>query len=331
MSIVTITPLVGSVVTAGLATSQSYTLVTRVGALTAQGKVVRLRFSLDVNRIFLEERLQTEYSSMTANNAPFISPSTGVTPLSGALSLAGIAMDTLPRVLMPVTGDLAATGNSATIQSRPRPDVGSLALSGVAPSLQFLPQVMGVATVSGTSGTSKDVTFGTTPQPGDLLLIFGGWNANTTDMTAPDYTSYPGASGSPASVRVISKWAVGGETGATVTWSTSASHDFITWVVRYADPTSTPETIQTNGTSTSPDPGNLTPSWGARRMMWVAAAHGNPTITVFPAELPSNQLTHTKVSVCSLITDATLGTLNPSAFTGTNGVWRATTIAILGM
>jgi hypothetical protein len=133
---------------------------------------------------------------------------------------------------------------------------------------------------TGTAGTTHTVSLPASIAAGDLLLIFlhgrdsGG--VNTPGFSAPSgwSTRYNTDNlGNAAGAAVFYKVASGSE-GASVNVTSTNNVESAHASARVTGYAGTPEsgTVAT-GTSTTPNPPSLTPSWGALDTLWFAVAH----------------------------------------------------------
>ena len=201
------------------------------------------------------------------------------------------------------------------------------------------PVVAGTGAVyntAGTTPTSHAVPLPNGVSPGDLLIVVfpydggggvawpAGWTeildrANGSHALAVAYRRADGSEGPTVSVITQAEQAVG------FMYRITGSHV-----------TTAPEIISAIGSSTTPDPSGLTPSWGSANTLWLAAygINGGPDKPGPSFPLTDNQLwARTGGSGASggaLASQViTAATLNPDAFVNTaNQQWVATTIAV---
>lgn len=186
---------------------------------------------------------------------------------------------------------------------------------------------------------------------GDLLLIILATDGNAT--VAGNLTTFATGtlwSNSTASTLRISVYyrICDGSEASTVTYTQSAGEDFVCRVLKYAAGSwhgTTPPQAATpaGGTSTSPNPPALTPSWGAEDTQWIAVAFPNSTQNSAPAGYPSNcpdnQLGARSRGATGQATlylataNVNTATFDPDAFSATvsgSVDWQAGTIAVRG-
>jgi hypothetical protein len=188
----------------------------------------------------------------------------------------------------------------------------------------------------GTTPTSHAVPLPNGVSPGDLLIVVfpydggggvawpAGWTeildrANGSHALAVAYRRADGSEGPTVSVITQAEQAVG------FTYRITGSHV-----------TTAPEIVSAVGSSTTPDPSGLTPSWGSANTLWLAAygINGGPDKPGPSFPLTDNQLwARTGGSGASggaLASQViTAATLNPDAFVNTaNLQWVAATIAV---
>lgn len=141
--------------------------------------------------------------------------------------------------------------------------------------------VTGVDTAGGGTKTFPSLT-GLTKNAGDLLIALCLEGVNSTPVG--EFSSWGGGftefadrglspAGSP-SFGCAYKFSTGSETGTfTVTTANTTSDDsaFFLLSIPGAHPSAAPEaTLLSGGSSTSADPDELTPSWGAADTLWIA-------------------------------------------------------------
>lgn len=150
-----------------------------------------------------------------------------------------------------------------------------------------------VATVNGnydTTGTDHTVYLPSGIESGDLLLAFfgcdRGWSARTITWASgwTQLANREGGWGYP-SVAIYYRVADGTE-GESISVSTSGSEASAHTTYRITGYSGTPEINSVaTGSSNSPNPGSLSPSWGAKDTLWFAfQCHdgGNDLTTAYP-------------------------------------------------
>ena len=140
-------------------------------------------------------------------------------------------------------------------------------------------------------------------------------------------------------ITVLWKVATGSE-GATVTVTTSGSTVYAAVAYRISNGQSV-EAGSASGTSTNPDPPSLSPTWGAAKTLWFAAAESIPTspggtnqISAFPSGYTNTQniigsdgTFSQRLGTCENQIEA--ATENPGTFTlNSSRPWMAVTIAV---
>lgn len=201
------------------------------------------------------------------------------------------------------------------------------------------PTVVTTAVTSdGAPVTSHTVNLPASLVNGNLLLMVftAGVAAGTVTATGWTFMTTEGAS---QSITIGYKTSNGSE-GATVTVSTTGNTKACTSVYQISGWTGTPEkgTIA-SGTSTTPDPPNLTPSWGSADNLWIAAcavANNGSIVTAAPTNY-TNLLTQgstggsTVIDMASAERQLTASSEDPGTFTlSVSKAWNAQTVAVQG-
>ena len=194
--------------------------------------------------------------------------------------------------------------------------------------------------------TATNVTMPATVNAGDLLLvILAGWNSsNAVNWTTPSGWTLLGSlvgGGTMRRLGVYYKVADGAEDGTSVNWVSSVNA-FNAWVVyRITGYSGTPEvSTGTTGTSSAPDSGSLSPSWGTQDTLWISCCGVQNSTSTAQASAPSGYAALTQVAAISSGQDVPrcssahrllrASSEDPGAF-GTSGPgWAAYTIAIRG-
>lgn len=207
------------------------------------------------------------------------------------------------------------------------------------------PQVQ--STSSGNSGanvTSQDITLPSGISAGDLILIFfNNDGAQVISVTSPasGWEGPVGQDVSPSNsnrLSVLWRWADGSE-GATITVSISSTEGcaWTCYRISGADQTTDPElSTATTGTSTAPNSGSLSPSWGAEDTLWfsVYGWDGNQSHSTYPTNYGSNQLTDRWANVAGAGIASASRELNASSedpgagAIGGSDQWVAYTVAV---
>lgn len=216
-----------------------------------------------------------------------------------------------------------------------------IAALGSAPTVGFPVYLSNTATdLGGADATSHLVQMPATVNSGDLLIALIGSDGSATITTPSGWTAMSTDTSSTVRASAFYKVAAGTEGGTTVDFVTSIAERMEAQVVRIQSGTyqSAPETTATNSNagSTTPDPPNLTPSWGSANTLWIAmmVADNTRTISVYP--LPNNQVRTANASTgtafvtlgtCS--NDVAASSLNPGTFTiNTSSPWATITLAV---
>lgn len=204
--------------------------------------------------------------------------------------------------------------------------------------------ISGHASNSGTTGTlSPTLGLGFTASAGDLLVAFVGSDAAITGHTYGgswvelDEQTYSGGRGSVGYLI-----ASGGETAISVTGSGTADR----WeavIIRIPagewHGTTAPEiATSTTGTSTAPDSGSLSPSWGSETdNIWISGCVRDDstanTVSAYPTNYGTAQTdsaaTTSSANVGAAVRLNTTATEDPGAFTiSASEAWRAWTVGV---
>lgn len=199
------------------------------------------------------------------------------------------------------------------------------------------------ATTSGfsTASTSHNVAMPASVSSGDLLIIqLGTGQTGANTITTPSGWTLL-HSGAPGSFRVVTfyKVASGTEGGTTVAvaMTTSLRASAIVHRIQVGTFSSSPEISAVNGTGTTPDPPNLSPTWGSANTLWIAsfASINNGAISAYP--FPNNNVTvsdggaggtgASRMGSCT--SEQTVSSLNPGSFTKSGSVgWWAMTVGV---
>jgi len=199
-----------------------------------------------------------------------------------------------------------------------------------------------------TAGTSHVLDWTTVPlgtvNPGDLLLILmnTGSTANTLNSHA-DYTELLDESGIAGALKILYRWATGGETAPTLVTSASTRSAEITYRITGAEDPAI-QVPQIGTTAATTDPPSITPTGGPKDFLYIAMvgstgeqADDGTYVTVFPTNYTESQQEKTcgvagtnlggLVGAAGRRTTAST-TENPSAFTVSEAASRTQTIAI---
>jgi len=199
-----------------------------------------------------------------------------------------------------------------------------------------------------TAGTSHTCNLPASISAGDLLILSVSAD-NTTISTPSGWTQLcTDINGTGARLSVFYKVA-GGSEGGTVSVSTGASTRSSHASYRITGYSGTPEAQTTNGSSTTPDPPSLTPSWGTFKTLWIVALASKTaivftshTVSAYPTGYSNNQISALANWTVSTTTHNLRNTIanrvkavsadNPSTFTiSQSGTWSVATIAVQGV
>lgn len=192
--------------------------------------------------------------------------------------------------------------------------------------------------VTATENNTHTVNLPASIASGDLLLMFFHANqGNDADITSiTGWTEIADVLGTTATRFFAFRKTATGSEGATVSVTTTADAVAAHQTYRITGWTGTPEVTTAEGTSTTPDPPNLTPSWGAKDTLWLAVAGAAATsITSTPTNYTNAVDSSTGTGGLSALTRSSRRELNatsdnPSAYGTTGSVtdWVTFTIAI---
>lgn len=126
---------------------------------------------------------------------------------------------------------------------------------------------------AGAQVTTVDVTF--TQTTGDQVVFYVATTASK-DVTVSDSFTRLSPTGSATS-HVYAKILDGSEGGTcTVSWTTSTRVLWLSWNIQGHSTTQAPEVSTiASGTDTTPNPGTVTPTGGAKDYLWIAAFQQN--------------------------------------------------------
>lgn len=202
------------------------------------------------------------------------------------------------------------------------------------------PVVQGVATSTRSSNaTTTVVTFDAAASAGDLILVFHGSDSGAGANTYPaGWVELVDAAGSGFQASIAYLIATGGETSVTVTHTSERANAIAVRISGWHGTTAPEVSTAATGSSTQPNPGSLTPSWGADDTLWIAAAFADDSATPFPITAwPTNYASNqTQGSTAASAADVAIATRNlnaasedPGAFTMTaTETWSAYTVAV---
>lgn len=196
-------------------------------------------------------------------------------------------------------------------------------------------------TSSFTASSSFNVPLPASIQAGDLLLIFVSVANNPVGtLTTPSgWTQRFNTTGTNHRFACYYKVATGSE-GSTVAVTNSGNVSWATCSYRISNYQSTPESgTSATGSSTTPNPPSLTPSWGSAKTLWLAAAgspggnSGTPTVPtnysdqVHYSHVSSGSTVFAKVATARRALEAS--SEDPGTFTfAASTTWVTNTVAI---
>lgn len=210
------------------------------------------------------------------------------------------------------------------------------------------PNVETTATSStNTAGTDHVVTLPSGINSGDLIIICMSIGSTAATLNShADYTEILDENNA-VGLKVLYRWAAGGETNPTLVSSASTRDATCTFRISGAENPATqlPEIGTTaTGSSTTPDPPTVTPTGGAKDYLFITfcgsageQADDGTYCTAFPTNYNSNQLektcgvagTNLGGMIAAATRTANTSSENPGTFTvSENNSWRAQTIAI---
>ena len=201
------------------------------------------------------------------------------------------------------------------------------------------PTVNTTAVSAALSGTAQVMPM-PTHAAGDRLVVI-----HAVDGGASNYVSHTAgwtllantSSGTTCFLLVFEKEAASSSEALTVTLSGSRTARAVSYAIQGHDSTQAAEIATASGTSTTPDPPSLSPSWGSDDNLWIVAlSQDNSTIGLssFPSGYTANQLnnpggTTATPRAAAATQEVATGTENPGAFTlAATEQWVTATIAI---
>lgn len=199
----------------------------------------------------------------------------------------------------------------------------------------FFPVVQATSTgnSAGVRATTSNVNLPSSVAAGEKLLVIFACERSAADPTTPagwTLRSGPTASAN-VSLTVFEMTAVGGETSVTVSHGSNRT----AWTCyRISGWQGGAEAgTAATGTSTTPNPPSLTPSWGSASTLWLAVAALDGA-TAAPSSYPSgysggiSDYSATTTRAMSAQKDSAAASEDPGTYTTTSGAWAAQTIAI---
>jgi hypothetical protein len=173
----------------------------------------------------------------------------------------------------------------------------------------------------------------------DLLLLFVAHDGTGTGSCDSGFNELKDHAGTGFTDHIFYKIAAGGETSATFTCSVSERSNAL--AVKITASTwhgTTPPEVNTvvTGNSVSPDPGSITPSWGAADTLYIAVGFWDTgDVTGYPSTYPDNRLPFTLTATAASTAYGAIATRNlnatsddPGAFTIAIETWAAYAMAV---
>jgi hypothetical protein len=191
-------------------------------------------------------------------------------------------------------------------------------------------QATATTTVTLTTTGSGNINLPSGIVANDLLIVLVRYGNTTISFPAGWTQLFDGLEGN-STVKMCAFYAraAGGETTVAPTVGANTGSTEIAY--RISDAFGTPEAASVNGISTSADPPSLTPSWGTKKTLWLAAAidqvnaiTGTPTNYINQLAAPNSTLVSAQRDLEASSDDPSTYTLNPSQG------WRSGTIATRG-
>lgn len=187
--------------------------------------------------------------------------------------------------------------------------------------------------------TNHNVGMPATVNAGELLLCLFCNDGSATVTTPSGWTQrWSLNNGSNVRLSAYYRIADGSEGGTQVNFVTSAAETAVARVYRITNwhGTSAPEAATATGSTSTPDPPAVTPSWGAQDTLWIACHGRSSTVTL--SSYPTDYSNGTNDSSGSGTTHAQLAVArrelaaaseNPVAFTlSGSAAWVAATVAV---
>lgn len=196
---------------------------------------------------------------------------------------------------------------------------------------------------STSNATSHTVNLGSTPSANDLLIVAAiadGTPTITWPTALGTWTQlYTLDNGTSSRGEVRYKRANGEGTSITLTTDVGERLAASAWVIGGSSAVGSPESGTATGSSTTPDPPSLSPSWGTKDTLWLAVAQhdaGDDTISGYPSSYTQTSESDSTGGTGGVILgraerQVAAASENPGAFTfGASKSWVAATIAIKG-
>ncbi len=202
------------------------------------------------------------------------------------------------------------------------------------------PIVQGVTTsTQAANSTTTVINLPPGVAAGELVLAFLGTDSGAGANTWPSpWVELKDDAGTGFEAGIAYLIASGGETSVTVTHSTERGNAIAMRISGWHGTTPPEVTTAATGSSTTPNPGSLTPSWGADDTLWIAAMFADDSavpfpVTAWPTNYTDNQ---TQGSTAASACDVAIATRNlnaasedPGTFTMTGTeTWSAYTVAV---
>jgi hypothetical protein len=192
-----------------------------------------------------------------------------------------------------------------------------------------------------TNQASPVLSFGFTADAGDLIIALAGRDGSSSHTWPGSWVELADAPFTNAQATIAYLIAAGGETSVQPTSPLAERWEVIFVRVPAGEwHGTTPPEISTvaTGSSVSPDPGSLTPSWGSEATTWIASCFRDDitihTATAYPTNYDTAQtdinITTSACNVaCAVRVGHTAASEDPGAFTiSAAETWAAYTIAV---
>lgn len=188
--------------------------------------------------------------------------------------------------------------------------------------------------------TTHNVVMPAVVDANDLLIVITANDGSATVTTPSGWTQlFTTANSTSLRLGAYYKFAAGTEDGTSVNFATSASEILTAQVYRITGALAVESGTAATGTSTTPNPPSLIPSWGARDTLWLSALgadDGSITVSTYPTNYTNGRLDKdtysssiTYASVASARRYLNASSEDPGTFTLTgSNAWVANTIAI---
>ena len=183
--------------------------------------------------------------------------------------------------------------------------------------------------------SSKTVTLPTGIASGDVLVLWFHTDGNTTISWPAGYTELfeadMAAEGGSGTASLAHRTADGGEP-ASITVTTGGTQEAAWGVYRITGASGNVAHAFAEGSSASPDPPNLTPSWGAKDTLWIAAAcEDNADLTGTAPTNYANNVLHqfnTDAEIVMGTRELNATSENPGTFAAAADEWICATVAV---